>query len=120
VFLETITNQVHGKPHILLQIPHQMLCVAEEVVAVAGQIGLYIQKQLYRLTQIQSKALAEVEEVAEAVQGTLVVLGVLEGRAEQEHRLLSIAYQYPQEQQHPLQWLLQEVKLSYHGTHNEI
>jgi len=89
-----ITNQVHGKPHILLQTPHQMLCVAEEVVAVAGRIGFYIQKQLCRVPRaIQSKALAEAEGVVEAVQETLVVLGVLEEQALREHRLLSIVYQ---------------------------
>jgi hypothetical protein len=93
VCLEMITNQVDGKPHILLQTPHQMLCVAEEVVAVAGRIGFYIQKQLCRIAQIQSKALAEAEGVVEAVQETLVVLGVLEEQALREHRLLSIVYQ---------------------------
>ena len=38
----------------------------------------------------------------------------------QEHQQHLTAYQYPQEQQHPLQLVVQGVKLSYHGIHNNI
>ena len=60
--------------------------------------------------------------VAEAVV-TLATPEDVEEQADaalQEHQQHLTAYQYPQEQQHPLQLVVQGVKLSYHGTHNDI
>jgi hypothetical protein len=66
----------------------------------------------------------ELEEVGvEVVVGApemRVGLEAQEERAEQELPRRLIAYLSHQEVQHQLQWLLQEVKLSYHGTHNDI
>jgi hypothetical protein len=62
------------------------------------------------------------EQVAEAVVTleTQVGLEVLVELVQQAHLKPLTAYQYHQEQQHQLQWLHQEVKSLYHGTHNEI
>jgi hypothetical protein len=60
--------------------------------------------------------------VAEAVV-TLATPEDVEEQADaalQEHQQHLTAYQYPQEQQHPLQLVVQGVKLSYHGIHNNI
>ena len=63
------------------------------------------------------------EAEAEAVVGVLemrVGLEEQEERAEQEPQPHLTVYLSHQGVQNQLQWLLQEVKLSYHGTHNDI
>jgi hypothetical protein len=97
-----------------------LFAVAVAVAPVAEEIlfpALHLLMILVKTTRKEGEVAVAAE--AEATPEMQEVPEVQEERAEQEHRLLSIVCQYPQEQQHQLQWLLQEVKLSYHGTHND-
>jgi hypothetical protein len=86
------------------------------VAAVVGPEGGVLLTHPLLAVRLVVEAAVEAEVTPEMRVG----LEAQEERAEQEPIKHLTAYLSHQGVQHPLQWLLQEVKSLYHGTHNDI